>query len=62
MITGYEIFPLPIQKTPEDVNNFDPDFTSEEPILTPIEDLLIPSSSQEEFRDFSFTSDELLAM
>ncbi|XP_031436068.1 protein kinase C eta type [Clupea harengus] len=49
-------------KTPEDVNNFDPDFTSEEPVLTPIEELLIPHSSQEEFRDFSFTSEELLAM
>ncbi|KAL2099024.1 hypothetical protein ACEWY4_005504 [Coilia grayii] len=49
-------------KAPEDVNNFDPDFTSEEPILTPIEDLLIPHCSQDEFRDFSFTSDELLAM
>ncbi|XP_041927693.1 protein kinase C eta type-like isoform X1 [Alosa sapidissima] len=49
-------------KTAEDVNNFDPDFTSEEPILTPIEDPLIASSSQDEFRDFSFTSEELLSM
>uniref|UniRef100_A0A4W6FJF8 Protein kinase C n=1 Tax=Lates calcarifer TaxID=8187 RepID=A0A4W6FJF8_LATCA len=47
-------------KTPEDVNNFDPDFTQEEPTLTPIDDPLIPSINQEEFRNFSFTSSELL--
>ncbi|XP_033844088.1 protein kinase C eta type-like [Periophthalmus magnuspinnatus] len=47
-------------KTPEDVNNFDPDFTQEEPTLTPMEDSLIPAVNQEEFRDFSFTSPELL--
>lgn len=47
-------------KTAEDVNNFDPDFTQEEPTLTPIDDAIIPSISQDEFRDFSFTSPELL--
>uniref|UniRef100_A0AAX7V1F7 Protein kinase C n=1 Tax=Astatotilapia calliptera TaxID=8154 RepID=A0AAX7V1F7_ASTCA len=47
-------------KTPEDVNNFDPDFTQEEPTLTPIDDPMIPSINQEEFRNFSFTSPELL--
>ncbi|KAL0969039.1 hypothetical protein UPYG_G00221880 [Umbra pygmaea] len=46
-------------KTAEDVNNFDPDFTQEEPTLTPIEDLL-PSINQDEFNNFSFTSPELL--
>uniref|UniRef100_A0A8C7MHZ7 Protein kinase C n=1 Tax=Oncorhynchus kisutch TaxID=8019 RepID=A0A8C7MHZ7_ONCKI len=46
-------------KTAEDVNNFDPDFTQEEPILTPIEDLL-PSVNQDEFHNFSFTAPELL--
>ncbi|CAB1330984.1 unnamed protein product [Coregonus sp. 'balchen'] len=46
-------------KTAEDVNNFDPDFTQEEPTLTPIEDLL-PSINQDEFHNFSFTSPELL--
>lgn len=49
-----------LQKTPEDVNNFDPDFTQEEPTLTPIDDPMIPSINQEEFRNFSFTSPELL--
>ncbi|MBN3307728.1 KPCL kinase, partial [Amia calva] len=47
-------------KTAEDVNNFDPDFTREEPTLTPIEDPMIPSVNQEEFRHFSFTAPELL--
>uniref|UniRef100_A0A3Q3X1Z0 protein kinase C n=1 Tax=Mola mola TaxID=94237 RepID=A0A3Q3X1Z0_MOLML len=47
-------------KAPEDVNNFDPDFTQEEPTLTPIDDPLIPSINQEEFRNFSFSSPELL--
>ncbi|XP_037394764.1 protein kinase C eta type [Pygocentrus nattereri] len=47
-------------KTPEDVNNFDPDFTQEEAILTPVEDPLIPSNNQDEFLNFSFTSPELL--
>ncbi|CAB1335279.1 unnamed protein product, partial [Coregonus sp. 'balchen'] len=46
-------------KTAEDVNNFDPDFTQEEPTLTPIEDLL-PSVNQDEFHNFSFTAPELL--
>ncbi|XP_072533374.1 protein kinase C eta type [Salminus brasiliensis] len=47
-------------KTPEDVNNFDPDFTQEEAILTPIEDPIIPPINQDEFRNFSFTSPEIL--
>uniref|UniRef100_A0A8C5DTI9 Protein kinase C n=1 Tax=Gouania willdenowi TaxID=441366 RepID=A0A8C5DTI9_GOUWI len=47
-------------KAPEDVNNFDPDFTQEEPTLTPIDDPFISTINQEDFRDFSFTSPELL--
>lgn len=54
------IFVIPLQKTAEDVNNFDPDFTQEEPTLTPIDDPLIPSINQDEFLNFSFTSPELL--
>ncbi|KAL1254622.1 hypothetical protein QQF64_016851 [Cirrhinus molitorella] len=42
----------------EDVNNFDPDFTQEEPCLTPIEDGLFPFH-QEDFKDFSYTAPEL---
>lgn len=56
--------PLPsllcaVQKSSEDVNNFDPDFTQEEPTLTPIEEALIPLN-QEDFKDFSYTAPEHL--
>ncbi|KAM8915157.1 protein kinase C eta type isoform 2-T2 [Spinachia spinachia] len=47
-------------KTAEDVNNFDPDFTQEAPTLTPIDEPPIPSINQEEFRNFSYTSSQLL--
>lgn len=50
------------QKTSEDVNNFDPDFTQEDPTLTPIDVSLIPSTSQDEFQNFSFTSSEILKL
>ncbi len=42
------------------MNNFDPDFTQEDPTLTPIDESIIPSINQDEFRDFSFTSPDLL--
>ncbi|XP_016412937.1 protein kinase C eta type-like [Sinocyclocheilus rhinocerous] len=42
----------------EDVNNFDPDFTQEEPCLTPIEDSLF-SFHQDDFKDFTYTAPEL---
>ncbi|XP_062857416.1 protein kinase C, eta, b [Trichomycterus rosablanca] len=44
-------------KSPEDVNNFDPDFTQEEPTLTPIEEALIPLN-QDDFKYFSYTAPE----
>uniref|UniRef100_A0A8C2F9U8 Protein kinase C n=1 Tax=Cyprinus carpio TaxID=7962 RepID=A0A8C2F9U8_CYPCA len=37
-------------KTAEDVNNFDPDFTQEDPTLTPIDESIIPSINQDEFQ------------
>ncbi|XP_006261688.4 protein kinase C eta type [Alligator mississippiensis] len=46
-------------KSKEDVSNFDPDFTKEEPILTPVEEGILPMINQEEFRNFSFTGPEL---
>ncbi|XDV41992.1 hypothetical protein PO909_010751 [Leuciscus waleckii] len=42
----------------EDVANFDPDFTQEEPCLTPIEDSLFPFH-QDHFKDFTYTAPEL---
>ncbi|KAM9477512.1 protein kinase C eta type [Clarias gariepinus] len=47
-------------KTGEDVNNFDPDFTNEDAVLTPIEDAVLPQINQDEFQEFSFTSEEML--
>uniref|UniRef100_A0A8C7EFJ1 AGC-kinase C-terminal domain-containing protein n=1 Tax=Nothoprocta perdicaria TaxID=30464 RepID=A0A8C7EFJ1_NOTPE len=43
----------------DDVSNFDPDFIKEEPILTPIEEGILPMINQDEFRNFSFTGPEL---
>ncbi|XP_076873010.1 protein kinase C, eta, b [Brachyhypopomus gauderio] len=45
-------------KSSEDVNNFDPDFTQEEPTLTPIEDTLSPLN-QDDFSGFSYTAPDL---
>ncbi|XP_048841469.1 protein kinase C eta type-like [Brienomyrus brachyistius] len=47
-------------KATEDVSNFDPDFTQEEASLTPIEEPVITSISQDVFRNFSYTSPRLL--
>uniref|UniRef100_A0A3B1JD61 Protein kinase C n=1 Tax=Astyanax mexicanus TaxID=7994 RepID=A0A3B1JD61_ASTMX len=44
-------------KSFEDVNNFDLDFTQEEPTLTPIEEALIPLNHGD-FKDFSYTAPE----
>ncbi|XP_057715555.1 protein kinase C eta type [Corythoichthys intestinalis] len=47
-------------KMPEDVNNFDSDFTREEPTLTPIDEPHISAINQDEFEDFSYTSPQML--
>lgn len=49
------------QKTKRDVNNFDQDFTREEPVLTPVEDAIIKQINQDEFKDFSYFSEETLS-
>uniref|UniRef100_A0A8C1RIX2 Protein kinase C n=1 Tax=Cyprinus carpio TaxID=7962 RepID=A0A8C1RIX2_CYPCA len=41
-------------KTKRDVNNFDQDFTREEPVLTPVEDAIIKQINQDEFKGFSY--------
>uniref|UniRef100_A0A3Q1J2M4 Protein kinase C n=1 Tax=Anabas testudineus TaxID=64144 RepID=A0A3Q1J2M4_ANATE len=45
-------------KTKRDVNNFDQDFTREEPILTPVEDSIIKQINQDEFKGFSYFGEE----
>jgi len=41
-------------KSRTDANNFDKDFTSEEPVLTPVSAVVIKAINQEEFSGFSF--------
>uniref|UniRef100_A0A672H294 Protein kinase C n=1 Tax=Salarias fasciatus TaxID=181472 RepID=A0A672H294_SALFA len=48
-------------KTKRDVNNFDQDFTREEPVLTPVEDSIIKQINQDEFKGFSYFGDETAA-
>lgn len=45
-------------KTRTDVSNFDKDFTSEEPILTPVDPAIVKAINQEEFAGFSFVNDD----
>ncbi|XP_042183261.1 protein kinase C epsilon type-like isoform X1 [Oncorhynchus tshawytscha] len=45
-------------KTKKDVNNFDQDFTREEPVLTPVEDAIIKQINQDEFKGFSYFGGE----
>ncbi|XP_060103687.1 protein kinase C epsilon type [Heteronotia binoei] len=47
-------------KTKRDVNNFDQDFTREDPVLTPVDDTIIKQINQEEFKGFSYFGEELL--
>uniref|UniRef100_A0A7N8XPA0 Protein kinase C n=1 Tax=Mastacembelus armatus TaxID=205130 RepID=A0A7N8XPA0_9TELE len=47
-------------KTKRDVNNFDQDFTREEPVLTPVEDSIIKQINQDEFKGFSYFGDKTL--
>ncbi|KAA0717689.1 Protein kinase C epsilon type [Triplophysa tibetana] len=48
-------------KTKRDVNNFDQDFTREDPVLTPVEDAIIKQINQEEFKGFSYFGEETLS-
>lgn len=41
-------------KSRTDANNFDKDFTSEEPTLTPVDMSVVKAINQEEFQGFSF--------
>ncbi|XP_062330460.1 protein kinase C epsilon type [Osmerus eperlanus] len=45
-------------KTKRDVNNFDQDFTKEEPVLTPTEEVIVRQINQEEFKDFSYCAED----
>ncbi|CAG5136427.1 unnamed protein product, partial [Candidula unifasciata] len=45
-------------KNKTDANNFDRDFTSEDPVLTPVDPAVIKTINQDEFRGFSFVNPE----
>ncbi|XP_076369043.1 calcium-independent protein kinase C-like isoform X5 [Tachypleus tridentatus] len=47
-------------KTKRDVNNFDQDFTREDPVLTVLNPDLIRTINQEEFHGFSFVNEDLM--
>lgn len=47
-------------KTKRDVNNFDQDFTREEPVLTLVDDTIVKQINQEEFKGFSYFGEEQL--
>jgi len=47
---------LMFQKSKTDANNFDKDFTTEEPVLTPVDPAVVRAINQEEFRGFSFVN------
>ncbi|XP_078505798.1 protein kinase C epsilon type [Lissotriton helveticus] len=47
-------------KTKRDVNNFDQDFTREEPVLTHVDDTIVKQINQEEFKGFSYFGEEQL--
>ncbi|TSK14872.1 Protein kinase C epsilon type [Bagarius yarrelli] len=48
-------------KTKRDVNNFDQDFTREDPVLTPVDDAIIKQINQEEFKGFSYFGEAALS-
>ena len=48
------VYFLSLQKSKKDVLNFDPEFTKEEPVLTPVNPELVRTINQEEFAGFSF--------
>lgn len=45
---------ISLQKNKRDVLNFDPEFTKEEPVLTPVNPEVVRTINQEEFKGFSF--------
>lgn len=52
---------MPTLRDPTDISNFDEEFTSQKPILTPPEEVsLLTRKEQTVFKDFDFVSRHLL--
>uniref|UniRef100_A0A8C5U5W2 AGC-kinase C-terminal domain-containing protein n=2 Tax=Malurus TaxID=55806 RepID=A0A8C5U5W2_9PASS len=52
---------VPTLRDPTDISNFDEEFTSQKPILTPPEEVaLLTRKEQTVFKDFDFVSRHLL--
>lgn len=45
-----------MQKNKKDANNFDADFTKEDPVLTPTDPQIVRAINQDEFCGFSFVN------
>lgn len=54
------LFLVFLQKTKRDVNNFDQDFTREEPVLTLVDEAIVKQINQEEFKGFSYFGEDLM--
>lgn len=52
--------PSLLQKTKRDVNNFDQDFTREDPVLTLVDEAIVKQINQEEFKGFSYFGEDLM--
>ncbi|XP_077437380.1 protein kinase C epsilon type-like [Vanacampus margaritifer] len=63
LLEGRKIQPpfQPRIKTKRDVNNFDQDFTREDPVLTPLDDNVVKQINQDEFKGFSYFADDIAA-
>ncbi|VDP05771.1 unnamed protein product, partial [Soboliphyme baturini] len=45
-------------KSKRDVSNFDPEFTKDDPVLTPVDSIVVKGINQDEFRGFSFINSD----
>lgn len=51
---------FPFQKSKRATENFDPEFTKEDAVLTPIDPAITQSINQEEFAGFSFVNEDFI--
>ncbi|XP_077350687.1 protein kinase C epsilon type-like isoform X1 [Festucalex cinctus] len=63
LLEGRKIQPpfKPRIKTKLDVNNFEQDFTREDPVLTPADDGALQQINQDDFKGFSYFADDMAA-